>query len=82
MQGGMNVMDPAKIARINELARKSRQAPGLNEQDKAEQAQLRAEYLASFRRNLEEQLNSITIQEPDGTRHKLTPADDADHTSA
>ena len=59
-----------KIARINELYHKS-QAEGLTDEEKAEQAQLRAEYIANFRANLKGQLDSITIQRPDGTLENL-----------
>ena len=54
------------IDRINELARKSK-AEGLTEEEKAEQAKLRAEYVASVRNNLRSQLDNISIQEPDGS---------------
>jgi len=54
------------LERINELARKSRTV-GLTEEEKDEQALLRAEYIASVRRNLKAQLNNIDIQEKDGT---------------
>lgn len=56
----------AKIARINELYRKSK-AEGLTEKEKKEQAGLRSEYIASVRANLRGQLNQIDIQEKDGT---------------
>ncbi|MBQ6995003.1 MAG: DUF896 domain-containing protein [Lachnospiraceae bacterium] len=55
-----------RIARINELYHKS-QAEGLTEEEKTEQAKLRAEYIASVRGNLRAQLDSVTIQNPDGT---------------
>ena len=55
-----------KIKRINELYHKS-QAEGLTEEEKTEQAKLRAEYIASVRGNLRAQLDSVTIQNPDGT---------------
>lgn len=51
-------MDNSKIQRINELARKSK-ANGLSDVEKAEQASLRAEYLAAVRRNFKAQLDSI-----------------------
>lgn len=54
------------LERINELARKSRTV-GLTEEEKDEQALLRAEYIASVRRNLKAQLDNIDIQEKDGT---------------
>ncbi len=59
-------MDEKTIARINELARKSK-AEGLNEEELREQAQLRKEYIEAFRRNLRGQLDNIDIQEADGS---------------
>ena len=41
------------------------------EEEKAEQAQLRAAYVANFRANLRGQLDSITIVRPDGTKENL-----------
>lgn len=59
-----------RIKRINELYHKSQQA-GLTEEEKKEQAELRAEYVANVRANLRGQLNNITIQNPDGTTENL-----------
>ena len=59
-------MDERTIARINELARKSK-AEGLNEAEQKEQAQLRKEYIEAFRRNLRGQLDNIDIKEADGS---------------
>ena len=59
-----------KIKRINELYHKSK-AEGLTEAEKEEQQSLRKEYVASFRANLRAQLDSITIQKPDGTLENL-----------
>ncbi len=50
-----------KIARINELARKSKSAAGLTPEEKAEQDRLRKEYIAAFRKNLKAQLDMIEI---------------------
>lgn len=61
-----------KIERINELAHKSKTPAGLTEAEKAEQEALREEYLADFRRSFRDQLEHTSIQEPDGTIHKLT----------
>ena len=55
-----------KIARINELYRKS-QAEGLTEEEKKEQAALRSEYVANIRANLRGQLDNIDIREKDGS---------------
>ena len=60
----MNIEE--KIKRINELYHKS-QAEGLTEEEKAEQAALRAEYVANVRANLRGQLDNISIRESDGS---------------
>ncbi|MEZ3462992.1 MAG: DUF896 domain-containing protein [Lachnospiraceae bacterium] len=64
----MNIEE--KIKRINELYHKS-QAEGLTEEEKAEQARLRAEYVANIRANLKSQLDNISIQESDGSITEL-----------
>ncbi len=63
-------MTNEKIARINELARKSK-TTGLTEAEKAEQQALRQEYVADVKASLRAQLNHTSIQEPDGTIHKI-----------
>lgn len=59
-------MDASRIDRINELYHKS-QAVGLTEEEKEEQARLRQEYIAAIRGSLRNNLNNISIKEPDGT---------------
>ncbi|MCI7262551.1 MAG: DUF896 domain-containing protein [Clostridiaceae bacterium] len=59
-------MDNTKIDRINELYHKS-QSVGLTEEEKAEQAALRKEYIETIRKNMRGTLNSISIREKDGT---------------
>ena len=63
-------MDPKKIERINELARKKKSI-GLTEEETAEQAALRQEYLEGYRENLKAMLETIVVQEKDGSRHPL-----------
>ena len=63
-------MTNEKIARINELARKSK-TTGLTEAEKAEQQALRQEYVADVKASLRAQLNHTSIQEPDGTIHQI-----------
>ncbi len=58
------------IERINELARKSREV-GLTPEEKAEQAQLRAEYIASYRASLKAQLDNTYILDDKGNKTKL-----------
>ena len=62
-----------RIKRINELYHKS-QAEGLTEEEKAEQAALRAEYVASVRANLKAQLDNVVVERPDGTIESLAEA--------
>ena len=63
-------MNEEKIARINELSRKSK-AEGLTEAEKQEQAILRQEFIASFRNNLKAQLDNIDVVNPDGSIENL-----------
>lgn len=63
-------MNEEKIARINELSRKSK-ADGLTEEEKQEQAILRQEFIASFRNNLKAQLDNIDVVNPDGSIENL-----------
>ncbi len=59
-------MNEKDIARINELARKSK-TTGLSAAEKEEQAKLRREYIARVRMNLRSQLDQIDIKEADGS---------------
>ncbi len=63
-------MDEKKTQRINELARKAKTV-GLTDAEKAEQAQLRKEYVAAFRISLTSILDNTYIQDPDGTKVKV-----------
>ncbi len=58
------------IQRINELYHKS-QAEGLTEEEKEEQQSLRRRYIDSVKGNLKGQLESMSIQRPDGTIEKV-----------
>ena len=60
-----------RIERINELAKKSREV-GLTEAEKAEQQQLRAEYVAAFRESFRKQLENTDIKYEDGETVPLT----------
>lgn len=59
-----------RIARINALYHKSK-AEGLTEAEKEEQSRLRREYVENVKANLKGQLNSITIENADGSRENL-----------
>ncbi len=54
------------INRINELYHKKK-ATGLTSEEEKEQILLRKEYITAFRENLRGSLESIKIQEEDGT---------------
>lgn len=71
---GQETMTEERIARLNELARKSKTI-GLTEAEKQEQATLRLEYLAAIRQSLEAQLDNVYIVEADGTQTKLKKKD-------
>ena len=63
-------MTEEKIHRINELYKKKKEGT-LTQEEKEEQAALRAEYVQAVRNNLRATLENTSIQEPDGTIHKL-----------
>ena len=68
-------MTKESIDRINELARKSKTV-GLTEEEKAEQAALRKEYLADVRKSLEATLSNVYFVEEDGSQTKLKKKDE------
>lgn len=55
-------MTKEEIARINELARKSK-AEGLTEAEKAEQQNLRQKYIQSIRADLKATLQNVTVMD-------------------
>lgn len=65
------IMDDAKIARINELYKKSKTV-GLTEEEKILQQQLRREFIDSVKNNLRSQLDNISIVEADGSLTDLS----------
>lgn len=65
-------MEQKKIDRINELTRKSKTEAGLTEEEKAEQAVLRREYIDSVKASLVGHLENTTIVRPDGSKEKVT----------
>ncbi|MCH5315345.1 MAG: DUF896 domain-containing protein [Eubacterium sp.] len=63
-------MTQEKINRINELAHKSKTI-GLTEEEKAEQAKLRREYIDSFKASLIGQLENTYIVDEKGNKKKV-----------
>ena len=66
-------MDERKIERINELARKAKTPEGLTEEEQAERAALRREYVDAVTGSLRAQLDNTYIVDEHGNRTKLTP---------
>jgi 5-formyltetrahydrofolate cyclo-ligase len=67
-------MDSKKIARINELYKKQKEGI-LTKAEREEQAVLRLEYIEAIRANIRNTLDHTSIQEPDGSIHKLRRKD-------
>lgn len=63
-------MEHEQIERINELARKKRTV-GLTENEVEEQAVLRAQYLREFRENMIKTLESVRVEQEDGSYEPL-----------
>ncbi|MEX2783836.1 DUF896 family protein [Streptococcus sp. H49] len=63
-------MDPKKIERINELARKKKRE-GLSGAEKVEQAQLRKEYIEGYRRSVRHHIEGIKVVDEAG--NDITP---------
>lgn len=55
------------LQRINELARKSKTETGLTLSEKAEQKDLRQQYIRNFRGTFNEILLNSTVYDPEGT---------------
>ncbi|GAA0129494.1 DUF896 domain-containing protein [Bacillus velezensis] len=59
-----------KIARINELAQKAK-SNTITDEEKAEQQNLRQEYLKGFRSSMKNTLKSVKVIDPEG--NDVTP---------
>lgn len=64
-------MTKEQIARINELARKSKTQEGLTEVEKTEQRELRDLYRAGFRENFISQLSNTYVVDKNGNKTKV-----------
>ncbi len=67
-------MDQKKIDRINELARKAK-VQELTPEETQERAQLRAEYVAAYKRNLVAALESVRVVDDKGNKSPLKKKD-------
>ncbi|MFD0049444.1 DUF896 domain-containing protein [Actinomycetes bacterium NPDC127524] len=64
------MLSKEKIARINELSKKSK-AEGLTNEEAKEQSKLRSEYLQTFRKSMSDTLENVTVIDPEG--NDVTP---------
>ncbi len=65
------MMDEKKIARINQLAAKSKTEEGLTPEEKQEQLALRREYIDSVVGNLARELDNTYVVDEHGNKRKL-----------
>lgn len=63
-------MTEDNIKRINELYHKMKEV-GLSEEEKAEQAALRREYINAMKADLQNSLDNIRVVNPDGSIEEL-----------
>lgn len=63
-------LEQAKIDRINELAGKAREG-ALSEEETAERAALRLEYVAAYKQSLVAQLENTYVVDENGEKRKL-----------
>lgn len=64
-------MTDEQIARINALAKKSRTPEGLTDDERAEQAQLRREYIDAMKQSLRRQLDNTVVVDVHGNHMPL-----------
>ena len=64
-----------KLLRINELAKKAKSPEGLTDEEKVEQQQLRAEYIAEWRQGVTQVLDNTYVMDEHGNKRKLEKKD-------
>lgn len=65
------MLSKEKLARINELAKKSKTTTGLSDTEKKEQALLREEYLDRFRGGMRNHIEGMKVVDTEG--NDVTP---------
>lgn len=60
-----------RTKKLNEYARRIKAGETLTAEELAERDRLRAEFIAEFRKNFRQQLDSTVVQYPDGTKKSL-----------
>lgn len=74
-KGEQDEQQMQRLQRLNELANKARAGEKLSEQELEEQKLLREEYRLAFRAAFRGMLENTYVQQPDGSRRKLTRKD-------
>ncbi|WP_163102233.1 DUF896 domain-containing protein [Peribacillus alkalitolerans] len=64
------MLSKEKLARINELSKKSKSV-GLTIEEAKEQTKLRSEYLTTFRKSMTDTIEHLTVIDPNG--NDVTP---------
>ena len=64
-----------RLQRLNELANKAKAGEALTDEELAEQKRLREEYRLAFRAAFRGILENTYVQQPDGSRKKLSRKD-------
>ena len=60
-----------RTKKLNEYARRVKAGEILTPEEIADRDRLRAEFIAEFRKNFRQQLDSTVVQYPDGTKKSL-----------
>jgi uncharacterized protein YnzC (UPF0291/DUF896 family) len=60
-----------RTKKLNEYARRIKAGETLTAEELADRDRLRAEFIAEFRKNFRQQLDSTVVQYPDGTKKSL-----------
>ena len=71
-------MEQAKLDRINEFARRAKAGETLTEEELAERAALRTEYIREFRASMTGILDNTVIIREDGTREMVKDRRESD----
>ena len=71
-------MEQAKLDRINEFARRVKAGETLTEEELAERAALRTEYIREFRASMTGNLDNTVIIREDGTREMVKDRRESD----
>ena len=66
-----DMAEKSRIEKLNEYAARVKAGEVLTPEEIADRDRLRQEFLAEFRKNFRQQLDSTVVQYPDGTKKSL-----------